>query len=261
MYSNRRVLAALLGGLVLLIAAAACQPDRPHRPPGTPTTGTTARVPDTLPGTINCGSILYSDVTGYPTTRYWNPTLDASCLLNALEAGRRARFVSIDRRDDQRGLTGYTYYDVLGPEQLRIIYESGLVQECRTASVESNRLVGHNCTPQPPAAPPLVGTDCGTIAYASGWPTTMLVDLQFGAGKCFLDAWAAGQPARVTTRDQTDGQGGHIRIVIYDVLGAGQLRVITDSRQAVGAGGITTQRCTSLTASMTHLQPGGCTPA
>ena len=51
------------------------------------------------------------------------------------------------------------------------------------------------------------GEDCGTLAYASGWPTTTAT--RRGWADCILGHWTAGTPARMTTRDQTDGNGGH----------------------------------------------------
>lgn len=104
-------------------------------------------------------------------------------------------------------------------------------------------------------------TDCGTIAYASGWPTTFVVLLDRGAGRCFLDAWDAGAPARLITRDQTDGQGGHILIVTYEVLGSGRLRVTTDASQTVTPEPVRVELCTGLTHTMSRLQPQDCRPA
>ena len=244
----RRLLAAGIGALALVVGiAAACKP-HPDRPPRTTaTTGTT------VPGAIDCGTLNYT--SGAPTTRLVIIESEGRCLLDAFAAGRPAHFVTITGTDGSR-----VVYDVLGPRLLRVTTAT-LVQECTNLSTDTSYLKPGNCSPVPPGAPPLEGIDCGVIAYASGWPTTFPQNLTMGAGKCFTDAWAAGTPARMVTRDQTDGEGGHIRITTYDVLGSGQLRVITDNRQSAPPGGITTKVCTSLTATMSQLQPGGCTPA
>ena len=120
-------------------------------------------------------------------------------------------------------------------------------------------------TTVPRTTPPTVpGTaDCGTINYASGWPTTRVIILTSGPGKCLLDAAAAGTPARLVTYEQTDGLGGHPVVTYYDVRGPGDIRVVTDRTQASPPGPVEARDCTGVevTGFPQHLQPTGCAPA
>jgi hypothetical protein len=257
---TRRVLAAAIGLAAVVVGlAAACRPGGGHHPPG-PTTTTTGTLPGPAPGAIDCGTIDYA--SGAPTTRLVDiRTGPGKCFSDAFATGQPARLVTTGGSTPE-GPYGAATFDVLSPGQLRVVSEDGsLVQLCTNLSTSTSYLLPGSCTPQPPAAPPWTGTDCGTIPYASGWPTTIPFPLTMGAGKCFTDAWAAGTPARLVTRDQTDGHGGHIRIVIYDILGPGQLRVTTDARQSAPPGPVTTERCTGLAVTGNRLSPQDCTPA
>jgi hypothetical protein len=114
---------------------------------------------------------------------------------------------------------------------------------------------GTTATTRPGSGP----IDCGTIYYASGWPTTMVVNIEI-VGACFLDAWETGTRAKLVTREQTDGQGGHILIKTYEVRGPGELRVRTDPTQTVTPGPVRIETCSTLTHNLTHLIPGDCLP-
>jgi hypothetical protein len=268
---RRRVLAAVTGvalGVGAVTVACTHGPPPHHPPPSHPRTTATTATTATSSDTLDCGTINYA--SGWPTTL--RVTLDqgpGQCFLDAWYGGTRARLVTREQTDGQGGHPIVTTLEALGPENLRVTTDSDgavdprplLVQECRQLARIDPRLVPKDCSPLPPAAPPFEGRFCGTIAYASGWPTTLVVNIETGAGRCLLDAWAAGTPARLVTRDQTDGRGDHILIRIYDVLGTGQLRVVTDPRQTVDGGDVTVERCTGLTHSSTRLQPEGCAPA
>jgi hypothetical protein len=266
MHSSRRLFAALTGVAALVAGAAmACTKPPGGHPPGTTTPTSAPTTPTTAPGTKDCGSVDH--VPGGPTTTAVDPRSGgAACIIDALAAGTPARFTTLDH--SVAGNVTVTVYDVLGRGDLLVTTDSSraaeprplLVQRCTNLSrPDPVRLQAGNCTPQPPAAPPLTGEDCGVIAYASGWPTTMLVILDSGPGRCFQDAWTAGTPARLVVRDQTDGRGGHIRIDVLDVLGRDRLRVVTDLRQTAAGGGVTTQVCTELGRSGNRFVPGGCT--
>jgi hypothetical protein len=257
---TRRGLAAAIGLAAVVVGlAAACRPDGGHHPPG-PTTTTTGTVPGPPPGAIDCGTINYA--SGAPTTMLVViDTGPGRCLLDAFAAGQPARLVTKGGSTPE-GPWGAATFDVLGPRQLRVASAgSELVQLCANLSHDTSYLRPSQCTPQPPAAPPFTGTDCGTLLYAGGWPTTAPVFLTGGEGKCFTDAWAAGTPARLVSRDQTDGHGSHILIVIYDILGPGQLRVTTDPRQSTTPGPVSTRQCTGLAINGNRLAPQDCTPA
>ena len=100
---------------------------------------------------------------------------------------------------------------------------------------------------------------CGTIRYASGWPTTTAP--YPGLYDCILNAFSAGTPASVAERYQTDGLGGHIEIRFYEVTGVGQVRVTVDATGAQPPGGVTVSNCTSLSTPGFGLVADGCTPA
>jgi hypothetical protein len=86
--------------------------------------------------------------------------------------------------------------------------------------------------------------DCGTLYLASGWPTTAAVSPY--AFDCILDAFSTGTPARFVERAQTDGEGGHIRITTYSVIGVEEVQRVVDSTGALPPGDITTTVCTGL---------------
>jgi hypothetical protein len=266
----------VLGLVLAAVAIAACtrptDPDPPGRPPPPPQTPTPTQTdpsttPTTVSGTIDCGT--HTGDSGYPTTFFQVPILEGGgkCLLDAWETGTPATFVMWRGDGSGRNMVETTY-TITGPGRVEVITDRSrtappggvLRQECRTLAAGAAGLEVHNCVPLPPGAPPFDGKDCGLIAYASGWPTTRPVRLTWD-GKCFLDAWESGTPARLVTRDQTDGQGGAILIVTYDVLGPGELRVTTDPRQTVRPGPVTTQLCTSLTHNDVRLTPADCRPA
>ncbi|MFM7069773.1 MAG: hypothetical protein ACKOYM_09985 [Actinomycetes bacterium] len=105
----------------------------------------------------------------------------------------------------------------------------------------------------------MTGADCGTISYASGWPTTTLfVVTKFD---CITSAFATGTDAHLIERRQTDGYGGHIAVTTYQVTGVQQVRVTVDNTNALPAGEVTTSICTGLVALSASLQVSDCTPA
>jgi hypothetical protein len=86
--------------------------------------------------------------------------------------------------------------------------------------------------------------DCGTLYLASGWPTTTAP--WPSAFDCILDAFSTGTPARFVERAQTDGEGGHIRVTTYTVIGVEEVQRVVDSTGALPPGDITTTVCTGL---------------
>jgi len=63
-------------------------------------------------------------------------------------------------------------------------------------------------------------------------------------------------------RAQTDGEGGHIEITTYQVIGVQQVRQTVDATGAQPPGGITVSVCTGLASSFaTIVTTSGCTPA
>jgi hypothetical protein len=120
-------------------------------------------------------------------------------------------------------------------------------------------------TPEPPPVPTVPATgddpafiDCGVVYRASGWPTTFVPSPTTFA--CLADAFAAGTPARLVDREQTDGQGGAILVTTYDVLGPGVLRMTVDATNAADRPQVVTvSRCTGVVAEMMSLVVSGCT--
>lgn len=98
--------------------------------------------------------------------------------------------------------------------------------------------------------------DCGTVYYAAGWPTTFYMR----PSPCITDAFAKGTPARLTTREQTDGHGGHILVKTYEVVGVGEFLYTVDATGAMPSGPVTTEHCSLLTSDGQFLHAGGCTP-
>ncbi len=120
--------------------------------------------------------------------------------------------------------------------------------------------------PGPTVAPTTASTnpagqiDCGTAYLASGWPTTFLPSPTLQ--QCILSAFAAGTPAIYRERAQTDGQGGHIKITIYEVIGVHQVRRTVDATGAQPPGAVTVSVCTGLASGQDgQLAASGCTPA
>ena len=119
--------------------------------------------------------------------------------------------------------------------------------------------------PEPTAVPTIPATgddpafiDCGTVYRASGWPTTFVPSPT--SFSCLADAFAAGTPARLVDREQTDGFGGAILITTYDVLGPGDLRLTVDATNAADRPQVVTvSRCTDVVAEMMDLVASGCT--
>ncbi len=102
--------------------------------------------------------------------------------------------------------------------------------------------------------------DCGTAYLASGWPTTILPSPALQ--QCILSAFAAGRPAIYRERAQTDGQGGHIKITTYEVIGVHQVRRTVDATGAQPPGAVTVSVCTGLASGQDgQLAASGCTPA
>ena len=80
--------------------------------------------------------------------------------------------------------------------------------------------------------------------------------------QCILSAFAAGTPAIYRERAQTDGQGGHIQITSYEVIGVHQVRRTVDATGAQPLGAITVSVCTGLASgSDGQLAASGCSPA
>jgi hypothetical protein len=209
--------------------------------------------------------------SGWPTTTVtnWNGG-PGRCFFDAWAAGRPATLVVREQTDGQGGHILVTTYQVLEAGRLLVTADAtgaqppgGVTQrECHTVTHGTISIQPAQCEYLPPGAPLWDGPGCGTIAYASGWPTTRPVNLEIDpAGRCFLDAWEAGGYMRLVTREQTDGQGGHIVITTYDVVGRAELNVYTDRRDAQPPGGVTAEHCTGLTHDPSHLHPEGCTPA
>lgn len=119
--------------------------------------------------------------------------------------------------------------------------------------------------PDPTVVPtiPATGDDpvlinCGTVYRANGWPTT--IPIRPDAFTCLADAFAAGTPARLVDREQTDGYGGAILITTYDALGPGDLRMTVDARNAADRPQVVTvSRCTGVVADGIRLVVSGCT--
>ena len=101
--------------------------------------------------------------------------------------------------------------------------------------------------------------DCGTAYLASGWPTTILPSPTLQ--QCILSAFAAGTPAIYRERAQTDGEGGHIEITTYEVIGVRQARRTIDATGAQPPGGITVSVCSGLASGPDgQLAASGCAP-
>jgi len=99
--------------------------------------------------------------------------------------------------------------------------------------------------------------DCGTASLASGWPTTIAQSPTLA--QCILGAFATGTPAIYRERAQTDGNGGHIEITIYQVTGPHQVRRTVDATGAQPPGGTTVSVCTGLVAGPdSQLAASGC---
>jgi hypothetical protein len=283
---RRRAIAAVAGVALAAGAVVACTHRWPPKPrtttstvtitwPGswTPPTTTT----DTAPGTTDCGT---AGPWGGPTTTLYPPPsglrsgdVDLTqgpgrCLVDAWAAGTPARLVTRSMAPAGAEEPGVALvWDVLGPGRLRVTRQDTRTDppttvaqyECRLLTTTSTRLVPGGCQPLPPAAPPFDGRACGSLNYGAGWPSTFYTSVEVpGPGSCFLDAWAAGTPARLVTSVPTSGYGDRPVVTTYDVLGTGQLRVITDHRLAGGTD-VTVEHCTSLTHD--HLlHPADCTP-
>jgi hypothetical protein len=116
-----------------------------------------------------------------------------------------------------------------------------------------------------PATTPgtVAGKNCGTVYYATGWPTTPAVFIERQGGDCLRTAFLAGDPARLVTRQQTDGAGGHILITTYDVIGVSRLRVTADPTGAAEPGPVAVSECGGLDFSSDHhsILVSDCTPA
>jgi hypothetical protein len=270
---RRRLVAAIAGLTVAVTAAAACTHRWPPKPPGTTTTTASlppGTVPDTAPGTIDCGTIDYA--SGWPTTLAVN--LDAGpgkCFEDAYNAGTLAHLVTREQTDGAGGHPVVTTFDLVGRYDIRVVTDPTgssdpspvLVQSCSNlwrGYPPGQHLIAGNCWPEPPAVAAATGTNCGVYSPYSGWPTTMPPNPNVNPTRCILDAWAAGTPARYVVRMATDTQAGHIVITYYDVLGAGRVRVTEDARQALPPGGTSTVVCSTLTASGRDLHAENCTP-
>jgi hypothetical protein len=102
--------------------------------------------------------------------------------------------------------------------------------------------------------------NCGIDYLASGWPTTTAPTP--ATFTCILDAFAAGSSAQFIEREQTDGNGGHIRVTTFQIIGVRSVKVTVDSTGAQPRGGVTVESCGALTApaGAIVLQTGSCTP-
>lgn len=273
---SRRVLATAAGLLTLVgWAAAACTrggtpgpPPASTLPPATVTTtaAPTAGTPDPPPppasGTVDCG--ILSGARGYPTTAV--PRLDEGpgrCFVDAWVMGRPARLLTyrlavVPGAPATAGTHVFAVrYLITGPGRVEVTTElsqGALRQECTRLTHDGAHLDVTGCAPLRPGPPSFEGAECGTLDGAPG-PTDT-------AAACLLAAWAAGRPARLVFREGADDdRGGHLTITTYDVLGAGRLRVTTDSRRTVPSEPITVELCTALDHDAQRLRPGGCTPA
>ena len=98
--------------------------------------------------------------------------------------------------------------------------------------------------------------DCGTRYLASGWPTTTVP--YPGFADCIQQAFASGTSAIYVERAQTDGEGGHIEITTYEVVGARLVRRTVDSTGAQPPGGVVVSTCTGLTHDSQVVVASGC---
>ncbi len=129
-----------------------------------------------------------------------------------------------------------------------------------TVPVNTGPTVAPTVPPTSSTSPPGTPIDCGTAYLASGWPTTVLPSPTLQ--QCILSAFAAGTPATYRERAQTDGEGGHIEITTYEVIGVNQVRRTVDATGALPPGGVTVSICTGLAAgSDGQLSASGCRPA
>ena len=119
--------------------------------------------------------------------------------------------------------------------------------------------------PSGPPPPPVATTtttngagqiDCGTRYLASGWPTTTVP--YPGFADCIQQAFASGTSAIYVERAQTDGEGGHIEITTYEVVGARLVRRTVDSTGAQPPGGVVVSTCTGLTHDSQVVVASGC---
>jgi hypothetical protein len=129
-----------------------------------------------------------------------------------------------------------------------------------TGSVPVTTL-GPPTTPSSTATSVTIGAikDCGTDYLASGWPTTIAPSPQ--QQSCILEAFASGSYAIYTERAQTDGEGGHIEITTYQVIGPRRVRRTVDATGALPPGSVTVTVCTGLSGNVGPLVATGCTPA
>ncbi len=101
--------------------------------------------------------------------------------------------------------------------------------------------------------------DCGTAYLASGWPTTTVPSP--AVQQCILSAFSAGTAAIYRERAQTDGEGGHIQITTYEVIGVRQVRRTVDATGAQPPGAITVSVCSGLASGPDgQLAASACTP-
>lgn len=120
-------------------------------------------------------------------------------------------------------------------------------------------------TTVPPTTGPttIPGTpqDCGTIRYASGWPTTTAMLPSNPMIDCIRSAFASGHEAKLITREQTDGLGGHILITTYETVGVHQLVLTVDRTGALDPPhDVTRSACSELTFEVPYLHAGNCHP-
>ncbi len=124
---------------------------------------------------------------------------------------------------------------------------SPLTQTQYVPTTEPTTTVGPTQTATAPttsSTTPAGQIDCGTAYLASGWPTTILPSPTLQ--QCLLSAFAAGTPAIYRERAQTDGEGGHIKVTTYEVIGVHQARRTVDATGAQPPGGITVSVCSGL---------------
>ena len=100
--------------------------------------------------------------------------------------------------------------------------------------------------------------DCGTRYLASGWPTTTVP--YPGFADCIQQAFASGTAAIYVERAQTDGEGGHIEITTYEVVGVRQVRRTVDSTGAQPPGGVVVSTCTGMGHDSQVVVASGCHP-
>jgi hypothetical protein len=144
----------------------------------------------------------------------------------------------------------------------RIIGGAAAVAAVTAATIFAASTIGGRSATSPPLVPAsptanspttTAGTDCGTHVLQQGerLPDTAIA--------CFLDAVAAGRPARLAeTRPTVEGDPIHM---LYTADATGAVQVTKDSREdSFGSRGVTRQTCTGPFADHGHIGFAECSP-